>query len=357
MPTLTEGQAESHPRPSSIPSTPESDSKPIFESPKIGKHKVRRLNFNDQDTPTSKQTLSINTVLEKELPRLCLSKDSQKLFSTAAATKAETGSEFLTLKSSPMQVFNSFSRAAGTCLAQTLCQNEGRDGLSQAKGSGGNKKVCCNCKKSRCLKLYCECFLNKQYCSGCKCANCLNTREHEEEREKAMQATLVRNPIAFVPKVSVASLAAVPAMVKDASEVQAPAVTHSRGCHCKKSGCLKKYCECYQIGAHCTSLCKCCGCHNVPGENCWEHSKGRKGKRLSQDIEQTESVGDNNTPAKGSQPFAVTRIGKIDRNRKVTFGGSKRKRKRCFKVALKELICGNSTGNIQGIRQSIIGIN
>ena len=35
----------------------------------------------------------------------------------------------------------------------------------------------CKCKKSRCLKLYCECFAAKEFCtgSGCQCLNCLNT--------------------------------------------------------------------------------------------------------------------------------------------------------------------------------------
>uniref|UniRef100_J3NET4 CRC domain-containing protein n=2 Tax=Oryza brachyantha TaxID=4533 RepID=J3NET4_ORYBR len=38
-----------------------------------------------------------------------------------------------------------------------------------------------------------------------------------------------------------------------------------RKCTCKKSGCLKKYCDCYQGGAGCSINCKCDDCKNPYG--------------------------------------------------------------------------------------------
>lgn len=56
------------------------------------------------------------------------------------------------------------------------------------RGSGGKDIVTpvskqarrspCNCKKSKCLKLYCECFAGELYCNGCNCADCHNTMQY-----------------------------------------------------------------------------------------------------------------------------------------------------------------------------------
>lgn len=63
------------------------------------------------------------------------------------------------------------------------------------------KKASCNCKKSRCLKLYCDCFALGETCQDCNCVGCANTVDNEDERNQAIVATLDRNPLAFKPKV------------------------------------------------------------------------------------------------------------------------------------------------------------
>ncbi|KAG5180685.1 hypothetical protein JKP88DRAFT_349447 [Tribonema minus] len=122
----------------------------------------------------------------------------------------------------------------------------------------------CNCKKSRCLKLYCECFQRRERCGpACNCQNCHNTIETEAERLAAIAACIERNPAAFKTKLQVTALPAGAALGK----LQVPtALSKGQGdsppLQCKRSACLKRYCECYQGGAFCTNRCKCDGCKN-----------------------------------------------------------------------------------------------
>ena len=58
------------------------------------------------------------------------------------------------------------------------------------RGRGQDKdaklRKSCNCRNSRCLKLYCECFASGQYCFGCNCQACHNNPENDEMRKRAI---------------------------------------------------------------------------------------------------------------------------------------------------------------------------
>ena len=46
----------------------------------------------------------------------------------------------------------------------------------------GLKPTECNCKSTKCLKLYCECFLQSRFCGRyCLCRDCGNTPDKIEE--------------------------------------------------------------------------------------------------------------------------------------------------------------------------------
>ncbi|KAI5066820.1 hypothetical protein GOP47_0017348 [Adiantum capillus-veneris] len=124
----------------------------------------------------------------------------------------------------------------------------------------------CKCKKSKCLKLYCECFAAGVYCIDiCNCRDCYNKPEFEETVLGTRQQIESRNPLAFLPKIIRASDTP-PAQGEENNDTPASA-RHKRGCNCKKSHCLKKYCECYQAGVGCADGCRCEGCKNIYGRN------------------------------------------------------------------------------------------
>lgn len=112
------------------------------------------------------------------------------------------------------------------------------------------RKITCNCKNSKCVKMYCECFRENGYCgSHCKCKDCQNF-ENSVERANNIISVNRKQAEEFAFKLS-----------KD--EIAAKTTAEPRGCKCKKSQCQKKYCECFSEGGYCGADCCCVDCLNI----------------------------------------------------------------------------------------------
>ena len=129
--------------------------------------------------------------------------------------------------------------------------------------SGTQNKMVCKCKKSNCLKLYCACIANEQFCTNCNCVCCKNVPENEN-RNEALKQIKQKNPKAFKNKNSNDSESVTGVNQSESRIVIEINKNHMEiSCKCSNSGCIQRYCECYKNGIRCSSKCNCKDCKNI----------------------------------------------------------------------------------------------
>jgi hypothetical protein len=161
-----------------------------------------------------------------------------------------------------------------------------------SKAPGGlatkKKKMRCTCTKTKCLKLYCECFSTGVECETdfCKCLDCHNDGDpsHRKKKEAAVKRLLKKKgTVAF----------------RNESLEKKRAIAEREGCNCKKSRCVRKYCECYAAGLVCRDNCRCEDCGNngdvpPPPIKRKRKSRAKKFRLIQQEEEEQEgSVADS----------------------------------------------------------------
>ncbi|RID80412.1 hypothetical protein BRARA_A03075, partial [Brassica rapa] len=134
-------------------------------------------------------------------------------------------------------------------------EREGNNNTDHQDGVTGRKQKRCRCRQSKCLKLYCDCFASGVLCNDCDCADCHNNTDNSYLREAAVLNLLDRNPNAFNGKPP-------SFLINKQAAADTKLGLLSRGCKCKRTKCLKKYCECFQANALCSDNCKCINCEN-----------------------------------------------------------------------------------------------
>ena len=119
-----------------------------------------------------------------------------------------------------------------------------------------NNKIHCTCKKTKCIKKYCECFSSGVFCQNCKCENCENKQNYliennninkKEEEDLDENKNIKQNN-------------------DNNFDLNDNYFKKLIICTCSKSGCNKNYCECFKAKVKCNNKCRCIKCLNKPDD-------------------------------------------------------------------------------------------
>ena len=103
------------------------------------------------------------------------------------------------------------------------------------------EKLFCNCEKSKCLKMYCNCYRAGNACSErCRCRQCYNTPVNQKNIQSSKLESQRIAEEAY----------------QGSSEIY---------CSCRRSFCEKSYCPCLRNKTGCSPKCKCFHCKNTFG--------------------------------------------------------------------------------------------
>ena len=111
-----------------------------------------------------------------------------------------------------------------------------------------NSRIHCTCKKTKCVKKYCECFSSGNLCYNCKCENCEN-KPYFIENKNNLGKKEEENNNEIID------------LNEEENEEKKLII-----CTCSKSGCNKNYCECFKAKVKCNNKCRCIKCLNKQEE-------------------------------------------------------------------------------------------
>ena len=111
-----------------------------------------------------------------------------------------------------------------------------------------NSRIHCTCKKTKCIKKYCECFSSGNLCYNCKCENCEN-KPYFLENKNNLGKKEEENNNEIID------------LNEEENEEKKLII-----CTCSKSGCNKNYCECFKAKVKCNNKCRCIKCLNKQEE-------------------------------------------------------------------------------------------